>query len=59
MGLNLLCALTGHKWTPAEASTETDLRMVCRRCGRTRRGVYRREEHPADTDKPGSKYPTF
>jgi hypothetical protein len=32
----LLCALLGHKWTPAEATNEPGLRMVCRRCGRMR-----------------------
>ena len=32
----LLCTLLGYKWTPAEATNEPGLDMVCRRCGRMR-----------------------
>jgi hypothetical protein len=28
--MNVLCVLTGHKWTPAEEANV----MMCRRCGR-------------------------
>jgi hypothetical protein len=36
MGPNLLCVLLRHKWTPAEATNEPGLQMVCQRCGRMR-----------------------
>jgi Prophage protein (DUF1660) len=32
----LPCALLGHKWTPAEATNEPGLKVVCQRCGLTR-----------------------
>ena len=32
----LLCALLGHKWTPAEATNDPGLELVCQRCGRMR-----------------------
>ena len=34
MTVSLVCLLMRHKWTPAEASNEPGLRLVCKRCGR-------------------------
>jgi prophage protein DUF1660 len=53
MGFNLLCVLMGHKWMPAEASSEPGVRMVCQRCGQPQRSGPSDEPpgHPEDKRK--------
>jgi hypothetical protein len=36
MGFHVICAVAGHKWTPAEETNEAGLRLECKRCGRVK-----------------------
>jgi hypothetical protein len=32
---SILCAVTGHRWTPAAGATDSNATFRCARCGRT------------------------
>jgi hypothetical protein len=49
MSFNLLCVLTGHKWTLSEATNEPGVQMVCQRCGQ--RHVQFPEQHIDDLEE--------
>jgi hypothetical protein len=53
MSFNLLCVLTGHKWTPSEATNEPGVQMVCQRCGRPQRHVQFPDQH---SENPAEEY---
>lgn len=47
MGLSwILCAVTGHRWTPTTDASDTNAMFHCERCGRTQ--VFDGETHRID-----------